>query len=203
MKYSISARGLANPNHACGHWPHHCHSLFGCIVLSNVKNPMLIKWSYHPPFQYCWLLGLEWLVYSQHVVQSISSKYMFFWCLFLDPHPTIYHSNIGVQIIPMLLYISTSTLKVDNHYSTTFFIRISIFEWYVVWCSLKMNIKKTCSKYDSHSTLNNQHHWSDPYDHSMSTKISTLIMSKKFIEASKNYEESGYMWARDWAHMNC
>ena len=38
---------------------------------------------------------------------------MSFWCPFLDPPLTIYHSNIGVQII-VALDIGTSTLKITN-----------------------------------------------------------------------------------------
>ena len=39
---------------------------------------------------------LEWLASFEHVVQSHLN--MSFWCLFLDPHLTTHHSNIGITI---------------------------------------------------------------------------------------------------------
>jgi hypothetical protein len=38
----------------------------------------------------------------------ISLKHVSLWCLFLNPHVTIHHSNVGVQFIAML-ELGTST----------------------------------------------------------------------------------------------
>ena len=60
-----------------------------------VKIPILVKWSYGSP-QLWWLssLGLI-IIFWAHC--PISFAHMSFWCHFLKPHLTTYHSNIGVK----------------------------------------------------------------------------------------------------------
>ena len=49
----------------------------------------------------------------------------------------------------------------------------------------------TCSKYDSHSRPNSQHNWGDLYDHLMSIRTFTLLISTlKTYMISKNYDYS-------------
>jgi hypothetical protein len=67
-----------------------------------VKILVLINCSYKSP-QSCWRLSLEWLTYSEHVVQSL-----------LDTH--LFGADIGVQII-VVFYLGMSTLHERlNHF---------------------------------------------------------------------------------------
>ena len=45
--------------------------------------------------------------------RPISFKHMLFWCLFLDPHQSTFHSNIGVHLI-VVLKLGTCTLQPHN-----------------------------------------------------------------------------------------
>ena len=71
------------------------------LFIIEVKTLVLINLSYRSP-------QLEWLPYFEHVIMCLLNTSLF-WCPFLDPHLTTYHSNIGVHIIAML-DIATSTL---------------------------------------------------------------------------------------------
>ena len=75
-------------------------SYMNFLYIFEAKIHALMKWSYRSP-QSCWLLSLEWLAHSKHVLQSLSNTKSF-WCPFVDPHLTPYHQNIGVQIIAKL-----------------------------------------------------------------------------------------------------
>ena len=62
------------------------------LFIIKVNTHVLTKWSYSaPPI----MLNIE------HVVQSLI-KYFFWVCLFLNPHLSAYHLNIGVHILAML-----------------------------------------------------------------------------------------------------
>ena len=51
---------------------------------------VLTKWSYNPPKE---------VEYGPRMIRIFWAP--IFWCPFLDPHLTAYHSNIGVHILPM------------------------------------------------------------------------------------------------------
>ena len=69
------------------------------ILISKVKRLFLIEWLYRSSQLYG-LLSLEWLTNSFWAHRPISFKNMMLFCvLFLDPHLTTHHSNIGVYLI--------------------------------------------------------------------------------------------------------
>ena len=65
------------------------------LFFIEVKILVLIEW-YRSP-QLCWRLTLEWLSYLS-TYTPITYKHMQFSWLFLDPHLSTYHSNIGVWL---------------------------------------------------------------------------------------------------------
>ena len=65
------------------------------LFIVKVKRFWVIEWSYRFPQLCWWLLCLEWSI--NLCTQSNFFQHMIpFWCLFLEPYPTIQHSNIGV-----------------------------------------------------------------------------------------------------------
>ena len=75
------------------------------LSIIQVKILVLIQYSNSrsppPPSKLYSLSSLEWFNIFEHVVQSLL-KHMSFWCPFVDPHLTTYHSNIGVYIPGLL-----------------------------------------------------------------------------------------------------
>ena len=63
------------------------------LIIIKVKILFLIEWSERAP-QLCCILSLEWLTNFE---QEVQSREHVFQCLFLGPHLTTHHSNIGVQ----------------------------------------------------------------------------------------------------------
>ena len=63
----------------------------------------------------------------------------------------------------------------------------------------------TCSKYDNHARLNNQHNWGNLYYHLKNTTILTLIMNKIFIWALKTMKKvvTASIWICKPSHTNC
>ena len=98
MKHAISAKWLANPNHAHSHLPCKFSELIW-ISYSLSKWRFSYSLSDHiDPSQL--MLTIEPRMVSIFWARSpISLEHISFWCPFLDTHLTIYYSNIFVQII--------------------------------------------------------------------------------------------------------
>ena len=66
------------------------------LFIIKVKILVFITWSCNRSLQLSGLLSQERLSCFEHVVQTL--LYASFWYPYLAPHPTTYHSNIGVSI---------------------------------------------------------------------------------------------------------
>jgi hypothetical protein len=103
----------------CSHLAHYLLNSYGFLIHYQ-KWRFLCSSSGHigPPPQKSWLLSLEWLAYSEHVIWYILSMCPP-WYQFIDPHLITYHLSIGVQII-VVLEIGQFTLifpiHVDGHF---------------------------------------------------------------------------------------
>ena len=76
------------------HLTHHFQSSYEYPIQCQSEDSMSWQMIICIP-QLCWLLHLEWLTNCEHIVHCF--QHMSFWRSFLDSHPTIHHSNIGVQ----------------------------------------------------------------------------------------------------------
>ena len=80
------------------------------------------------------MLTIESRMVSRFWARSaISLKHISFWCPFLDLHLSMYHSNVGVQIIAMLVqhnYLSTEFYNFHSHsYLETSEIQVHVGIW--------------------------------------------------------------------------
>lgn len=101
-KTNHSARWLAYPNRAHSHF---LINLGVCRILFIAKVEILcvIKRPYRFPCL-CWLLHLE----NQQILKTLAISFQLvgFGYPFLDPHPTMWHSNVGDPCNIMLLFFS-------------------------------------------------------------------------------------------------
>lgn len=100
-------RWLADPNHAHSYRPHNFRSTFELNFLS--KWRFLCSWSGHIGCQMMLILEPRQVGTFLNMWFNLFKHMVSFWCLFLDPHLTTYHSNTGAHIIAML-ELGTCTL---------------------------------------------------------------------------------------------
>ena len=89
---------LANPNWGCSHFLHKFWSSHEYLFIIKVKILVLLNGHIGPPPKLCWSMIECKMVISVWACGPIFSNHMSFWYLFLEPHLTTYHSNIGVRL---------------------------------------------------------------------------------------------------------
>ena len=66
------------------------------LFIVKVENLQVFEWSYMSPWQLPWI-KVSWMVNNFWARSPIYMQRIYAWCSFLDPHPTIHHSNDGVR----------------------------------------------------------------------------------------------------------
>ena len=97
-------------------------------ILFTIKVKILVpmKWSSYRSLHLCWLLSLECSTYFEFVAKPLLIKHMSFWYPFLEPHLTMYHSNIGVWL-RQGTELGTSSLVVTVFIFSSTIFRRSVF----------------------------------------------------------------------------
>ena len=120
-------------------------SMNNILFIIKVKILMFIEWPYRSP-RLCWVLSLEWLLYFEHVIQSIGNTCLNVSILGATPNhiPLKYRCLIREVIIqPSTFSFTLKALAPQRaqtpwraflHTTITYLNRTFIFEWCEVMC---------------------------------------------------------------------